>query len=135
MPQSLLRVETIANRRRRGGSAARLALGPSGGEGSPRRSSWIVIALASKMLANRLHREAADRPDRKRDKRDSSERAPAPRVQGALRKARRHKAFDIDVLSIGVVARPIERLERVLISRLGKFPLGVESLIRSEFVR
>ena len=62
------------------------------------------------MIADRVNREAADCPNRKGAERDGAERAPAVRVKRSLRQTRRHKAFDIDMLPVGVIARPIESL-------------------------
>jgi hypothetical protein len=87
------------------------------------------------MIADRLHGEPANRPDSEDEQGYGAKRPPATGIERRLRQARRHKAFDIDVLPIGVVAGAIECFERMLIGGLGEFSLGVERFVRSEFVR
>jgi hypothetical protein len=84
------------------------------------------------VIADRLHRETTNGPQGKSDQGDGADRTPAARIKRGFGKARRNKAFNIDVLPVSAFARPIECFERMLVSGLGKFPLGIERLVRTE---
>jgi hypothetical protein len=81
------------------------------------------------VIADRLHGETANPPERKGDQRDDPERAPPARIEGLLGKARRHKAGDVDLLPVGVGARLVEPMQRVLIGGLGKAALALQLLV------
>src|SRR5260370_16069069 len=89
----------------------------------------------SKVIADRLHGQSADRPERKSKERHHPERAPAPRVERFLRQARRDKAGDIDLLPIGVGARLVEAMQGMLIGGFGKPALAVQLLVGAELAR
>ena len=65
------------------------------------------------MVADGLHREAADRPQGKGEQRDEAERTPAPRIKRFLGKARRHEAGNINLLPVGIAASAVERRKRM----------------------
>src|SRR6266849_8062862 len=89
----------------------------------------------SAVIADRLHGQPADRPERKSKERHHPERAPAARVERFLRQARGNKAGDIDLLAIGVGARLVESMQGVLIGGFGKSPLAVQLLVGAELAR
>jgi len=72
------------------------------------------------MIADRLGRETADCPDREGNQRHNRERAPATRVKRLFRQARRDKAGDIHLLPVGIGARLVEPVQRMLVGGFGK---------------
>jgi hypothetical protein len=100
------------------------------------RGGAVVGYTASlEMIADRLDRETADRPDRKGDQRHDSERAPATRVERFFRQARRDKAGDVNLLPVGIGARLVEPVQRMLVRGLRKAPLTLQLLVRAELAR
>src|ERR1051326_2258562 len=87
------------------------------------------------MIPERLDRETPECPDREGDQRHNRERAPATRVKGLFRQARRNKAGDIHLLPVGVGARLVEPVQRMLVGGLGKAPLAFQLLIRAKLAR
>src|SRR5947209_20315064 len=87
------------------------------------------------VIADRLDRETADRPDRKGDQRHHSERAPAARVERFFRQAWRDKAGDVDLLPVGIGARLVEPVQRMLLCGLRKAPLTLQLLVRAQLPR
>src|ERR1700686_317247 len=136
MPHRLLPVETIARRSLRDGAVASWPK-PSGRSALEERNTGIVIMLSMKMrgrkrgwsrqmIADGPHGQTADAPERQRDQRNGAERAPAAGIERFFRQARGDETGDKDVLPIGIGARLIEALQRVLVGGLGEFVLALQ---------
>src|SRR5205823_6958515 len=89
----------------------------------------------SEMIADRLHCQSADRPEREGEQCYHPERAPAARVERFFGQARRNKAGDIDLLPIGVGARLVEPVQGMLIGGFGKPAFAVQLLVGTELAR
>ena len=84
------------------------------------------------MIANGLHSQTPDAPERYGEQRNDRERTPASGIERFFRQARGDKAGDKDVLPIGIGARLVEALQRVLIGGLGELALALQLFIRAE---
>src|SRR5438132_5343859 len=99
-----------------------------------RRAAFRYRGL-SEVIADRLHGQSADRPQRKSKERHHPERAPAARVERFLGQARGNEAGDVDLLAVGVGARLVETVQGMLIGGFGKPALGVQLLVGAELAR
>ena len=87
------------------------------------------------MLSHRLDNKGADQPNGAAQKERDADIAQPARIKRFLGKARLNKARHINLLAVGVHARPIERLQCVLIGFLGEAPLTLKPLICSHHPR
>src|SRR5205823_13017821 len=94
-----------------------------------------VYAASVQMIADRLDGENDDCPECKGNQRHDSELAPATRVERFFRQARRDKAGDVNLLPVGIGARLIEPVQRMLVRGLRKAPLTLQLLVRAELAR
>ena len=85
------------------------------------------------MISYRLNSDAADRPNNDSDQKNDAECLEAARIQRFLGKRRADECGEIDLLAVGIDARSVERLQRVLIAVLGKGPLALELFIRTHY--
>src|SRR5271156_1407916 len=95
--------------------------------------NWLQCSL--QVLSHRLDNEGADQPNGAAEKKGDADIAQPARIKRFLGKAWLNKARNINLLAVGVHARPIERLQCVLIGFLGEGPLTLEPLIRSHHPR
>src|SRR5207244_5864788 len=99
-----------------------------------RRAAFRYRGL-SEVIADRLHGQPADRPQRKSKECHHPERAPAARVERFLGQARGDKAGDVDLLAVGVGARLVETVQSMLIGGFDKPALAVQFLLGPELAR
>src|SRR6266404_1769564 len=109
-----------------------LSRGPRVGTQTP-ASSWFFLhpPLRTQMVTHGLKNRTAYCPNREGNKENHTDRAQPSRIQRFLGQGRLDKAGDIDLLSVGVHARAVEGLERMLICVLRESPLTFELLIRA----
>jgi hypothetical protein len=77
-----------------------------------------------------LKNKAADHPDSEGNPRNHGERLQPARIQRFLGERRPDECGEINLLAVGIDARAVERLQRVLIGILGERSLAFELFVR-----